>query len=171
MTDFYVRNSLNYNKTVKFNITLRYFVPKGEKGDYKWILEIGTTYPDVNGDPISSKKIHAISADNFDEIIEDGLADLCSQIDWLPLSEDKESPYISSETPSDGDTDVNIYSNIIVNLEDALPSAGMDLSSMKVILNNSMVDFDITNEVEVDGDPYEYELKWIPPLRVFDTYN
>lgn len=171
MAEFYVRNSLNLNKAVKFNITLRYYVIKGVKGEYVWTLEIGTTYPDINGDPISAKRIHNISSDNFDDVIEYGLAELCDQIDWSPLVQDKEPPFVDSANPSNGESNVDINSNINVALKDGLPSAGIDLSSMKIILNNSTVDFDITGEVEIDGDPYGYDLKWRPPLRVYNTYD
>ncbi len=74
MAEFYVHNSLNPNKVVKFNITLRYFVIKGERGEHMWVLEIGTTHLDAGGNDISAAKIHTISADNLDEVIEDALA-------------------------------------------------------------------------------------------------
>jgi hypothetical protein len=171
MAEFYVRNSLNYEKAVKFNITLRYFVPKGYYGDHKWVLEIGTTYPDINGDRIIAKKIHNISAENLDQVIEEGVAELCAQIDWSPLVQDKDAPYIDSTVPEHGDTDVSIMTDIYITMKDDLPSAGMDLSNMKITLNNSMQTFDITSEVIIDGDPFEYVLRWTPPTRVFDTYE
>jgi len=171
MAEFYVRNSLNYNKAVKFNITLRYYVLKGVEGEHMWTLEIGTTYPDINGDPISPKRISNISANNFDEIIESGVAELCAKIDWSPLVVDRKPPFVDSVSPADGETDASINSNINMFLKDKLPSAGMDLSDMKIVLNNSMVDFDITGEVDIDGDPYEYYLIWRPPLRVYNTYD
>jgi hypothetical protein len=61
--------------------------------------------------------------------------------------------------------------DIYINIKDSLPSSGIDLSNMVVTLNNSMITFDITNEVVVTGDPYEFNLRWTPPLRVFDTYE
>jgi hypothetical protein len=170
MSEFYVHNSLNITKSVKFNITLRYFVIKGERGDHMWVLEIGTTHPDRNGDPISAKKIHRISAEDLDEIIEDALSDLCSQIDWSPFVGDVDAPYVDTLYPEDGTT-VSIGSNIYMVIKEKLPAAGIDLSNLRVTLNNSMVDFDITSEVSIEGDPYEYNLKWSPPLRVYDTYD
>jgi len=171
MAEFYVQNSLNYEKAVKFNITLRYFVLKSSYGDHRWVLEIGTTHPDINGDRIIAKKIYNISAEDLDQIIQDGVADLCSQIDWSPLVQDKDAPYVYSTTPEDGDTDVSIMTDIYVTLKDDFPSAGIDLSNMKITLNNSMTTFDITSEVTIDGDPLEYNLRWTPPIRVFDTYE
>lgn len=171
MAEFFVRNSLNLNKAVKFNITLRYFVIKGVKGEYVWTLEIGTTYPDVNGYPISPKRVHTTSADNFDEVIESELAEMCTKIDWSPLVQDREPPYVDSTSPVNGETDVNINSNVDIALRENFPAAGMDLSNMKITLNNSMVDFNITGEVEIEGDPYRYDLKWRPPMRVYNTYD
>jgi len=169
MANFYVTNSLG-NLTVKFNITLRYFVVKNEEGDYLWILEIGTTHEDVNGDPISAKKIHNITAENLDDVIETALADLSKQISWAPLVDDKRPPFVSNFFPVGNN--VPIVSNIYVTIKDKLPSAGIDLSNMKVTLNNSVQDFDITNDVEtVDSYYNEYKLKWVPPLRVYETYD
>jgi len=169
MAIFYVRHSLNPNKTVKFNITLRYFVIKGEEGEHMWTLEIGTTHKDINGDPISSKKIHKVSANNLDQIIEEAIADLCFQIDWTPLVVDKEAPFVYSFSPT-GDN-IPIASNIEIIIKENLPAAGIDLFSAKIILNNSMLDFDITDKVIVEGDPYIYTLKWSPELRIYNTYD
>jgi len=169
MADIYVKNSLG-NLTVKFNITLRYFVIKSSEGKYVWALEIGTMHKDSNGDNISAKKIHNISAKNLDVVIESALADLCSLVDWSPLVEDKESPFVDDFSPSGNN--IPITSDVNVILKDLLPSAGIDISNIKVILNNSMQDFDITSEVEVVDAYYnEYKLKWITPLRVYSTYD
>lgn len=170
ITDFYVSNSLNLTKSVKFNITLRYFVPKGERGDHKWILEIGTTHLGANGFPIQSKKIHNISAENLDIIIEEALSSMCSQIDWSPFVADVDVPYVDTVYPVDGTT-IPISSNLYMKIKERLPAAGIDLSDLKVMLNNSMTDIDITDQIDIKGDPYEYEFTWIPPLRVYDTYD
>ena len=119
MTEFYVHNSLNITKSVKFNITLRYFVVKGEQGEHVWVLEIGTTHPDINGDPISAKKIHRISAEDLDEIIEDAVSEMCTQIDWSPFVSDTAAPYIDTLYPEDGTT-VSIGSNVYIKIKEKL---------------------------------------------------
>ncbi len=169
MAEFWVQNSLNYNKAVKFNITLRYIGVKSEGGAFTWVLEIGTTYLDASGDDISAAKIHNVSVEDLDEIIEDALAGLCVQIDWSPLVQDKEPPYVDSVTPTG--SGVSLYSDVVLVLKDLLPSAGIDISNLKVTLNNSMTDFDITSEVVIEGDPYGYTLKWAPAIRVRNTYD
>lgn len=170
ITEFYVNNSLNLTKSVKFNITLRYFVPKGERGDHKWVLEIGTTHLNANDLPIQAKKIHTISAENLDKIIEEALSSMCSQIDWSPYVSDPDAPYVDELSPEDGTT-VSIGSNIFMRIKEQLPAAGIDLSGMKVILNNGVVDFDITSQIDIKGDPYEYTIQWVPSLRVYKTYG
>lgn len=169
MAEFWITHSLNPSKAVKFNITLRYFVVAGERGEHMWVLEIGTTYPDANGDPIPAKFAHLISADDFDQVVEDTVSLLCSQIDWSPFVQDKEKPHITNVAPTGSGVHIAYDVNFII--ADALPSAGVDLSNFKVFLNNSMIDFDITSEVQITGDPYQYEFKWIPPLRVYSTYD
>lgn len=151
-------------------MTLRYFVVKGEEGDHKWTLEIGTRYPDRNGNKLPSKRIHKISINNLDEAIEEAVADLCSQIDWEPLEKDVAPPFVSYNSITDGAT-VPIDSFVQLIIQDELLSAGIDLSDMRVTLNNSMVDFDITDEVTVVGDPYEYILEWRPPMVVKSRYE
>lgn len=169
MAEFWVKNSLNYNKAVKFNITLRYFVIKGSEGDHRWVLEIGTTYSGASGEDISAAKINGISAEDLDEVIETAVADMCDQIDWSPLVADVDAPYVYSASPTG--SGVSLYSDVLLTLKDILPSAGIDLSSMKITLNNSTTDFDITSEVVTEGDPYQYDLKWSPALRIRSTYD
>lgn len=170
MAEFFVHNSLNPNKSVKFNITLRYFVIRNEGGEHMWTLEIGTTHPDINGDGISAARAHNISASNFNNVIEDALVGLCAQIDWSPLSEDKDAPYVDMAVPVDGTT-VPIESDVHIRLKDKLPSSGIDLSDVKIILHAGATDFDITSEVTIDGDPYIYDLYWSPALRVYRRYE
>jgi len=169
MAEFYVKNSLNDSKAVKFNITLRYFVLLHARGDHKWVLEIGTTHLDKDGNSIPAKKIYLISLDNVDEIIEQAVSEMCESIDWSPFVEDKKPPYVFSYFPNT--QNVGIESSVNIILKEVLPSAGIDLSSLKIILNNGMVNLDITSEAIITGDPYEYELKWSPTIRVYDTYD
>jgi hypothetical protein len=133
------------------------------------VLEVGTTHLDANGDPISAKFAHNISANNLDEIIEDSVSALCSQIDWSPFVSDKEVPYIIGISPTGSGISIAYDINFVI--ADFLPSAGIDLSNVKITLDNSMTIFDITNEIQITGDPYQYEFKWVTPLRVYNTYN
>jgi hypothetical protein len=170
MAEFYVNHSLNDSKAVKFNISLRYFVIKGAEGEHVWTLEIGTTHLDANGDAIPTQRVHSISAEDLDEVIETAVAAMCAVIDWSPLVEDRRAPYVSDAYPGNA-TNVPIGFSATIDLADNLPSAGIDLSNMKVTLNTGSTNFDITAEVTTNGDPYEYELRWVPLARVYDTYD
>jgi hypothetical protein len=102
---------------------------------------------------------------NLDDEIEKAVSVICEQIDWTPQIDDSRAPYVTSHFPVET-TDVSIESSVVVNIEESLPSAGIDLSSIKVMLD----DFDITNECDVTGDPYEYKVKWKPSTIVYDAY-
>lgn len=170
ITEFYVHNSLNVSTSVKFNLTLRYFVIKSEQGEHCWTLEIGTTHSGINGEDYLSKKVHAINAQDLDEVIEGVISELCSKIDWSPYVVDNDPPYITDISPAES-IDVPIGSTISFNINENLPAAGIDLSEMVITLNNSTSDFDITDEVAIIGDPYKYSVSWAPILRVYDTYD
>ncbi len=162
MAELFVINSLNLTKSVKFNIGLRYFVVKGDRdGDYKWVLEVGTTHSGSDGTTPLAKKVHNISAEDFDEVLEDALSELCSEIDWSPFITDGKPPYLVSVNPTGSNTPIG--SNVYLKIKEELPSSGVDLSNVNVVINNGTVDFDITSEIEVTGDPYEYDVKWAPP--------
>ena len=162
MAELYVINSLNLTKSVKFNLGLRYFVVKGdEDGDTKWVLEVGTTHSGSDGATPLVRKIHNIAAEDFDEVLEGALSELCALIDWSPFVADGEPPYLVSVNPTGDGTPIG--STVYLRIKEELPSSGIDLSNIKVIINNGTVDFDITSEIEVTGDPYEYDIKWAPP--------
>jgi len=162
---FIVRNSLNPYKAVKFSITFQQQTLKGYEGDNIWTAEVNTTEPSVSGTEIKSEYLHLRTLVNLDNEIEKAVSVICEQIDWLPAIEDLRAPYVTSHFPVET-TNVSIESSVVINVEESLPSAGIDLSSIKVMLDS----FDITNECDVTGDPYEYKVKWKPSTIVYDTY-
>jgi hypothetical protein len=55
-------------------------------------------------------------------------------------------------TPAlDQTSDVPITSNSVVRLKESLPAAGIDLSTLKITLN----DFDVTSESELRGNIFD----------------
>ena len=169
MADLYVRHSLNSKKTIKIIVAFRYFVNKDSAGDHIWTLELGTVFKDKNGNSIKPIRIHGINVDHVDDTIKEAAAEIASQIDWSPLSEDTYPPILTNILPVG--VDVSLASSIVVDIEDSLPSSGLDLSKLSVILNNGTMDFDITSEVKITGDPYHYNLYWNPKIRVRNTYQ
>lgn len=161
MAEVFIQHSLNSSKTIKCNLALRRFALKGGEGERKWLLEVGTTATTASGTEILPYYVNVLSEDTIEDEIEQAMASLCDQVDWSPFLEDKYAPYIDSFSP-DGD-DVPIKSAVEIVVADDLPSAGIDLSDLKVVMNNGVVNFDITSEVVITGDPYEYTLTWLPP--------
>lgn len=165
MAHFIVRNSLNPYKAVKFNITFQQQVLKGLEGEPFWLAEINTNEPSVSGTQIASEYLHLKTLTNMDAEIEKVVSNICKQIDWTPQIEDTRGPIVTSYSPSET-TDVGIDSSVKLTINDLLPSAGIDISSICVTLNG----FDITGELDITGDPYEYEVEWKPSTIVYDTY-
>lgn len=172
MADIYVRHISNFNKTVKFNITLRSFVDVSSEGNPIWTLEIGTVEKDKYGKSIPPSRLHIVpdESTNFDGIIEQGVSKIAKVIDWSPKQIDVTPPECFDITPIPGSSDVSIFTNVHMRILDSIPSTGIVLDNMKVTINNGLEDFDITSEVVVTGDPYEYFLVWKPKLRIFSTY-
>lgn len=161
MAEIFVQHTLNSRKTAKFTLNLREYALKGEEGDTKWVLEIGTTASGVNGQAVPPKFIHKLSEERIGQEIEKAVASICTTIDWSTLIVDRYPPILNSFSP-EGE-DVYINSPVVFNVIDDSPSSGLDLANMVVTLNNGEVDFDITSEATIKGDPYEYQITWLPP--------
>jgi len=170
MAHIFVRNSLGINTNVKIDVNFPVIVTTGSEGEPKWLLEVATTYPSISGTDIRPIYINKTTAyDDLDEPIADAVSEIASQIDWYPLVDDLLIPFVSEYRPSG--ENVSINSNIYIIIKDDLPSAGIDISNMQVVLNNGMIDFDITTECSIEGDPFEYLIQWIPELRLRRSYN
>jgi len=164
MAEYLLRNSLNVNKVVKCTITFRQMVNKGDSGEPVWLVEIGTTEPHKDGGNISPIFIHYTSDINLDEAVKEATEQLALQVDWEPTDEDIRPPFVVYSSPIENV--VSIYSNVVVDIKDIFPAAGIDPDSIEVIVN----DMDVTNEIQLNGDPYEYRVIWDPKIRVLEHY-
>lgn len=167
MAEYLLRNTLSPGKVVKCTITFRQLTNKGEEGEPVWLVEINTAEPHKNGGDIPPVYIHYTSTDNLDEEIREATEEIARQIDWLPMDTDARPPFVSYTSPADDDSSVSIYSNVVVDITDLIPTAGIDIDSIEVIVNG----IDVTNDIEISGDPYEYRVVWKPPMRVLDYYE
>ena len=199
MADFFVRHGLNPDKLVRFSVTITQIhdvkseppeellteYPRVE-GDEVWVLEIGTYEPHKDtGEAIPTRKIHLTSLSNVDEEIRDTVEAMCQLIDWSPLREDGQAPYVYWYIPNDGTEiveglteaevfNVPITTDIYIKIRDSLPAVGIDYSSVDVkleVYTPETAEFDITSEVELTGSPYDLQLYWHPPIRVWDEYG
>jgi len=162
MAEFLVRNSLNPNKVIKLGVTYNQVTPKGHEGEALWVCEVATDEPDINGDPIRPVYINDITLRTIDDEMGKAVSLIASQVDWSPLVNDVRAPIIEYISPADYEVDID--SVLEIGLQDHLPAAGIDISSLSLTVN----DFDVTSEMEVTGDPYRAKIKWNTFLRIYD---
>ena len=165
MAIYFLRNSLNTDKVVSCTITLRQIINKGEDGEPVWLIEVATKEPhkDGTGD-ILPEYIHYTSDTNLDTAIRETTEIIAAQVDWEVTATDFRAPYVTYHEPYQGTA--GIYSGVFVSIKDILPTAGIDMDSIEVTING----IDVTEELEIKGDPYEYNIRWWPKIRVLDYY-
>ena len=162
MAEFFIRNNLNPGKAVKCTISFRQLINKGEEGEPVWVLELGTKEPHKDGGSILPVYEHFTTAKNLDGVVSDAVTKISEQIDWSPLVADKRPPFVKYHVP-DGNI-ADMLSDVNVGITDLVPSAGIDIDSITMTVNG----FDVTNELEIIGDPFDYSITWRPFLRIFD---
>jgi hypothetical protein len=163
MAQFLIRNSLNTQKVVKCGITFEQVTPKNLEGEPIWVVELATDEPHKNGGNITPVFINLTSLDSLDAEIEKAVETISDQIDWTPLEEDTRAPLVYSVYPTNYEVSMDAFVEIVI--QDLLPSAGINIDSIQMTIN----DFDVTDDLTITGDPYEYKLKWNPPLRVYSS--
>ena len=165
MAQFLVRNSLNPSKVIKLGVTFKKVVSKNRlDGEPIWVVEVATDEPHKNGGNINPVIINLISMDKFDEEMQKAVATISNQVDWENLIDDKRAPYVDGVFPIQYEMDIE--SAVEFDLKEVLPAAGIDIDSITLSAN----DFDITDEVEIVGSPYEYNIKWRPKIKIYDVY-
>lgn len=166
MAEYILRNSLNPDKVVKCSITFRKLTNKDQRAEPIWLVQIATDEPHENGGDIAPVFIHLATLDNLGLEIDRATEKIAVQIDWGVLREDFRPPIVSTIEPSNDMNNVDIMSDIVFDIEDLLPAAGIDIDSIKILVNG----MDVTNEIDITGDPYKYRVIWKPFKRVFDYY-
>lgn len=167
MAEYILRNSLNPDKVVKCSITFRKITNKNEEGEPVWLIQIATTELHKDGGNIAPVFIHTASLNNIDAEVNEATEKIAAQVDWGVLRPDTRAPIVYITTPLGDVENVDINSNVVFDVEDLLPAAGVDIDSIEVFVNG----MDVTNELEITGDPYKYNVIWRPFKRVFDYYN
>ena len=154
MAYFTVRNSQNPGKAVTLGITYRQLVDKNSQdGEAIWVLEVATDEPHVTtSGTIPPYFINLTSTDDVDEEIDKAVVALSSQIDWSPLSPDTRAPFVDSVSPS---------------TLDLHPSAGIDINSIEMTVN----DIDVTSDLIITGEEFDYDVEWCPPSRIYEQVD
>ena len=163
MAQFLIRDSLNPQKVVNCGITFEQVTPRDYEGEPIWVVELATDEPHKNGGAIPPEYINLTSLDNLDLEIEKAVENISDQIDWTPLEEDTRAPLVDSVYPTTYEVTMDAFIEMII--KDLLPSAGIDIDSIQMTIN----DFDVTDDLTITGDPYEYKLVWKPPIRVYES--
>jgi hypothetical protein len=166
MAEYLLRNSLNPNKVVKCTITFRQIINKGEGGEPVWLIEIGTVEPHKDGGKIPPLFIHHTTSINLDVAIKEATEKIAEQINWESLISDLRPPFVIYNFPENNQSSVGIYTSVIVDIQDILPAAGIDPNSIEVVIN----DINVSDEISLEGDPYQYRIKWDPKVRIYDYY-
>ena len=122
------------------------------EADGSWILIAATTEPDINGNDIPPEFINVVTTGTVHLEIEAALGRIGKKIDWGEIRPDTKAPQLVEITPSlNQTTDVSIFSNVIFRLQEPIPAAGIDLSTLKVTING----FDVTPNVELRGNIFD----------------
>jgi hypothetical protein len=164
MAEYLIRNSLNPSKVVSCALTFRQITNKGEEGENVWLVQLGTSEPHKDGGEILPRFVHLTSLDNLDEEIREATEAISVQVDWGTLVEDNEGPHLEAFSPTGSVVDIS--SNVTVDLKEDLPSAGIDPNSISITVNG----IDVSNELEIDGTPFDYNIVWRPAIRILDYY-
>jgi len=164
MAYFQVRNSLNPSKVIVCGITYKQVVPKDNEGEAIWVMVVATDEPHVTtSGAIPPHYITVTDELDLDLEIEKAVAEISKQVDWEPLVADTRPPYVYSVQP---DTYIqNIQENVIIGIQDMHPSYGIDLDSIEMTVNY----IDVTDDLRISGDEFDYMVEWRPPARVYDT--
>jgi len=163
MAQYLLRNSLNPGKVVVCSVTFRQLINKGEEGEAVWLIEVVTSEPHKDGmGDILPEYVHYTEDQNLDVAINEATERIAAQVDWIPLTGDLRPPFVIDYEPKM--SVVSIHSNVAVVIEDIFPAAGIDLDSIEVVINN----LDVTDEIKLTGDPFQYNITWIPTVRIFD---
>ena len=165
MAEVYVRNSLNPYKVVKVGISFIQTISKNRyDGELIWVLEVGTPELDFYGNKIPPTYINNLNLRNIDKEIENAVRFISSKVDWGFLEYDNKPPFVDSLAPVLYKVDMSASVDLV--LKETLPSSGIDKDSINIEVNG----FDVSDELSIYGNPFEYRVIWHPKIKVFNTY-
>jgi len=166
-----LKNSLTEYKAARVNVNIPKFTDiSTDDGEPIFTIEVATTATSVSGTKITpTYKTDIGEYKNLDSLIEDSISVIADKIDWGILYDDNKAPYVETAYPLG--SGVEISSSIKLDIIDSKPASGIDMSDVKVYLNNGYVDFDITDECFVSGNPFKYNIKWAPKKVIRNFYG
>jgi len=147
---------------VPVTVNIRQVDDKGTNdGEVIYILEFLCGAVDFDRNRIDTVIISDVSAVDIKNQIEVGLSTIGRQIDWPNQKEDESAPRVIEIFPKNEDRDVNINSHVFGTVRDYFPTAGIDLSSVELRVN----DINVTAESQIVGEETEFQFRWIPTVK------
>lgn len=163
MAYFTVRNSLNPHKAILCGITYKQLVDKNRyDGELIWVLEVATDEPHKDGGSIRPHIINITEEIDLDLEIEKAISAISAQVNWDPLLSDTIAPEVEWFEPAT--YTARILDDVRVSIIDRHPSLGIDINSIRMFVNN----IEVTNELSISGDEYNYIVRWVPPNIVHE---
>ena len=138
------------------------FKPSYPQAEKYWKLFIYTTGKDSSGDDVGPVVADVFGGEvDVKEFVDNALADLCVLIDWSQQGEfspevDSAAPVIMEQYPLPGQTGVSISSPVVIRVQDLLPGAGVDASTVSMSIGG------ISVNPSVEGNKYDYTFSFSP---------
>jgi hypothetical protein len=126
------------------------------EGDGIWLLIVAPPRDELDkdtGQPIPPEIINVVSQDTLHEEIEAAMGRIGERVQWPALFDDVQPPKLIHIEPEQNATDVSILSNIIYRIQEPLPAAGLDLSTLNIKLDGLPI---VTSGVAEPGETVEF---------------
>lgn len=164
MAYFIVRNSLNPHKAISCGITYKQLVDKNSQdGELIWVIEVATDEPHATtSGTIPPYYITVTDELDLDLEIEKAVSYISNQVDWDPLLDDIHPPEVEWFEPTA--YIAKITEDVRVSIIDRHPSLGIDINSIQIFVNG----IEVTNELDIGGDEFNYIIRWVPPSIVHE---
>lgn len=129
-----------------------------DDGEVVYTIVLTANALDLNNARIDDVIINNVTKENLKSEIESGLTIIASKINWGILEEDIYAPIITSLTPSNREENVNIFSNVVLNIRDPFPASFINPASIKLYVNG----IDETSKLNIKLKDNEVKITYIP---------
>ena len=148
MAEVLIQNMRNPAQHITVVVTLKQvIIPDVDPSGTQWVLSASTTQTDTAGNLIPPVNKYLSSQTTVTDDVTGLLADLCKLIPWDTVV-DTTPPQLVGCWPVPGAMGVDVATELIVNIAEPPPSAGIDLSSIRLYVKG----FDLTDQLSITGD-------------------
>lgn len=158
-------NSKNPNgKRVPVSVTIEHIdLQPTNDGELVYVISLATGARDINGNRIDTVYINNVTDRTFKSEINKALSIIAPQINWGNLEEDIYPPLIMEMIPERNDSNVNINTDLYIQLKDPFPASFINTTTLSLKVNG----VDVTSAVKVLEKDNQVFLQWTP-IRVLD---